>query len=154
MTTAIDPRIQEALAEFEDLAQRAPDLISILEGQRHEIDEQIRRLKSLVRAVNPPPPPPSKRTRVSRTVTSNGAGGVERAKRVRDAILALDKETFTALEIRDQMGQIWSEPTFYNTFAYLREREFLAKQGKDPESKRDIWVVLDRDARLEPLGTD
>lgn len=139
------------IEEMEALAERATIEIVTLENQRADIDTQIKRLRKLQTAVAADQAPSR------RTAKSNGAGKravkrthIEKGRQTADYILGVAEpdDTFTVLEVHEGMGNPWSQPHSYAVFNYLREIGFLAKVGKDPETKREIWRVDDADTDI------
>lgn len=141
------------IEEMEALAERAIVEIITLENQRADIDSQIKRLRKLQSAVAADQAP----SRRPSNAKSNGKRKtpktqIDKARQMADHILALSPgiaesdETFTVLEIHEGMGNPWSQPHSYTVFNYLREINFLAKVGKHPETKRELWRVDDAEA--------
>lgn len=146
----------DVLARLEAMAPELPEAIAQLEQERSEIDEKLKRLRTLHRAITgepSPTPTKTKRQSPSKTSKSSSKPSDQMLKRVGETALSFD-EPFTAKEliavIAEQDERAPHESIVRGAIKYLREIEFLGAAGKrlgtgapvPPETYR----VLDREA--------
>jgi hypothetical protein len=162
LTDLVEP-IREALEAAEDnIAKIEAEEAEFREKIRERKDEQRREIAGMRRALtlldpNYTPPSAKKRkpkaqsphvgvTRSNGTATGYGISaeqGGDFAKKILE--LTNDGETWTTQ--KDVYEALGSDQTRASAaFLFLREIEFLRKGGRDPESRRERWFVMDKTA--------
>ena len=136
------------LDELETLADRALVEVTELERQRDELDAAIKRLKSFHRSVYPTAPSGAKSNGHRNGRRQAPVAATQRLREVANYILHdySTQDTFTATDVYMGMGSPFTKSLIYSIFNHYRSIEFLGKVGKDPETKRDLWQILDPDA--------
>jgi hypothetical protein len=131
--------------EVKQLERRCEALEALLVEARAEHRQALAVLKT----ANPEMVPAKRKKKekvasdISERVRVGLAGGILRVK---------DPERFTLLEVHhDVLGSPWSEANSYVAMKTLRNQELVGKGVKDPQSKRQTWRILDRQA-LETLA--
>ncbi len=107
------------------------------------VDAEIRRCDRIQRAIEEPKAKGQKKKKAA----GKASFGPERLRETVEAIRRFGpEETWTVLELHEANWPDGVSAHTYSVVKALREREFVARIGKDPETNRDRYQVLDADA--------
>jgi hypothetical protein len=150
--------------EIEQLAERATAEIAKLEVERDALDTQIKRLRAIQKAMEPPQP---KRGRPAGSKNGDGKShprgrstlDKDRVRTVIKGILAYeddhpnDSGEFSIFDIHEAIGGKWTLASTGQIVKHLRDTGFLGKMGKQSGSNRQLWKIIDREAgQFQLLG--
>jgi hypothetical protein len=139
------------IAELDNLGDRIAVEIVSLENERAHIDAQLKRLRSLSRAIGAHSEAPKPKQKPQGKVKSKASPRAVRL--IAQAIRASSGDRFTAPDLAEFTG--YNGAIVYAVLNELRETETIGKAGKVPGSgptPRIAWRVLDDEA-LEAVAS-
>lgn len=139
----VNSTLAPALERAEAKLQEAQDIVKAIEAERNRIRAAIRELTggktaTPKRKANPAPP----------RSDSTGFGiALSVAKVAAAQILTITndgQDPFTQKDLYKSLD--WDQSKGSQAVRYLREIEFLRKVGRDEQTGRELWAVMDADA--------
>lgn len=144
------PHIREALEKGEE---NEAHLRGLVEKQRAENVRMRRALTVVDPDYEPPAQPKKKKGSTGSRIGSRTAGGtatgygitVEKAVQVAEKAQAMMKENKSEFITQPEMIRTmkWDQGKVSSAFRFLRDAGFFRNAGRDPESARDRWAIMD-----------